>query len=110
MLSASTRRVDIAGCRTVAAAEATLAAIRDALREADEVLLDCTSLADCDLTLVQLMVSARRTARRQGKTLRLAAPAAGALADVLVSLGVAHRAIDGGIDCADGFWRGREKT
>ena len=54
----------------------------------------CGRLAD--LTLVQLLLSARKAAERDGKRLTLAVPASGALLDALTRGGV--------LAAADPFW------
>jgi anti-anti-sigma regulatory factor len=38
-----------------------------------DITINCSALASCDLTAVQLLVSATRSAATTGKTLRLAA-------------------------------------
>lgn len=61
----------------------TIASIRDSLLDAmashDAVELDCAAAVSVDLSFVQLLLAARRSARQGGKQLRLAAPAEGVL-------------------------------
>ncbi len=49
----------------------------------EDVTIDVSSLSDVDLTFVQLIESARRAAADRGRTIRLRAPAQGALLQVL---------------------------
>lgn len=64
-----------------------LAPVHDELTKAIEknktVTLDCSAVTAADIGLVQLMLSARQTARDAGKSVTLSAPAYGALLDVL---------------------------
>lgn len=55
----------------------------DALRDHPQVTAKITDDAIVDLTFVQLMESARRTARDDGKGFALAAPATGPLRETL---------------------------
>lgn len=59
------------------------ARLLDAYRNSDGVVLDLSDLADVDLTFVQLIEAARRTAAADGKAIALAAPAMGVLLDTL---------------------------
>ena len=63
--------------------------LRGALAEAwsSPVILDCSGVEDVDISLVQLIISARNTAKRDGKTIKLKDPASGALLSVLVQAG-----------------------
>ena len=47
------------------------------------VLVDCDAAESVDVSFIQLLLSARLSAHRQGKGLQLAAPAAGALRNAL---------------------------
>jgi two-component system chemotaxis sensor kinase CheA len=75
--------VPLGGSLTIATAEATHARLREALGGASAITLDCSQASEIDVTFLQLMVSAQRSAARAGKTVHLAAPPGGALADAL---------------------------
>jgi anti-anti-sigma regulatory factor len=45
--------------------------------------IDCSGVTEADLSLVQLLLAARESARRSDRIVRLAQPATGALRDVL---------------------------
>jgi anti-anti-sigma regulatory factor len=55
-----------------------------ALESQPTLAIDCAALAEADLSLIQLLLAARKTARQSGKTLALAQPASGVLRDVLL--------------------------
>jgi anti-anti-sigma regulatory factor len=75
---------DSATIRTIEAIRAELLAM---IERQGAVAVDCARLAEADLSLVQVLLAARKTARRVGKTLTLAQPASGALRDVLLRAG-----------------------
>jgi ABC-type transporter Mla MlaB component len=66
--------------RTIAGAHRKLAA---KFKQSDVIVADTTKVSALDLTLVQLLICARRTALKQGKTFTLSAPASGALLETL---------------------------
>lgn len=68
-----------------------------ALASGQEVTIDLPADSDCDISFVQLLISARCSARAAGKTIRLKNAASGPLLDVLER---------GGFLAADdsGFW------
>jgi hypothetical protein len=66
--------------RTIRAIHQSLCA---ELQKHNAVVLDTADASDADLVFVQLVESARLTASRQSKKLTMAAPATGALLDVL---------------------------
>jgi len=65
-----------------------------AITQASRICVDLTGAKETDLTLVQLLLSARRTAQRDGKHLHLSQP----LPDTLLS-----EIVRGGFE-SDGFW------
>jgi len=77
--------------RTIGQAHKTLAF---AITEASKICVDLSGAKDADLTLVQLLLSAHRTAQRDGKSLHLSQP----LPDTLLS-----EVVRGGFD-RDSFW------
>ena len=68
-------------------AEALQATLRDAVQRHDHIEIDCSGVSEADLTLIQLLLAARRSAERDGKRLVLSAPAAGALREALETAG-----------------------
>lgn len=101
------RCVRFTGACTIAQAED----IRDTLLEAlascsaEGFEIDCNEASEVDLTFIQILIAARRSGETQGKSVTLAAPALGALAQALVSAGLAH---PGGaaLGWVNPFWAG----
>ena len=58
------------------------------LHQHDSLILDVADIADCDLAAAQLIECARRSATMEGKSLTLAAPASGALLDIVQRAGL----------------------
>jgi anti-anti-sigma regulatory factor len=83
--------------RTIAAFRSTLL---NALTEHRSVRVDCSAAESVDLSLIQLLLSARLSAHRQGKRLKLAAPADGVLRATLEQGGFMPPS------GADPFWSG----
>ena len=81
--------VPLGGSLTIATAEATHAKLREAFGGASAITLDCSQATEIDVTFLQLMVSAQRTAARDGKSVHLAAPPGGVLAEALRRCGIA---------------------
>lgn len=50
----------------------------------DAIEIDAAAVTEADLSLVQLLLAARKAAQQSGKTLVLARPVSGALRDVLL--------------------------
>lgn len=94
---ASPTVVRLDGARTIAVAADTHAALSAALAGADAVVVDCRGTSEADLSLVQLLIAARHSADDAGKTLSLAAPADGPLAQILIDAGIGR----------DPFWAGQ---
>lgn len=83
--------------RTIAAVHGTLLA---ALAGQQMVQVDCAGAETVDLSFIQLLLAARRSATNAGKQFQLAAPAAGALRTTLEQGGFLSS------DGADPFWSG----
>jgi anti-anti-sigma regulatory factor len=75
--------VTLAGAQTIREAVPTHAALLEALRQPADVLLNCTDVTDIDLSFIQIILAARRTAGESGRRLGLTQPPGGALADAL---------------------------
>lgn len=80
--------VDLSGPQTIREAEATAQILRDALRDNDEILLDCEGIEEADLTFLQLVIAGRKSALGQGKSLGLTTTARGPLLAALDSAGI----------------------
>jgi anti-anti-sigma regulatory factor len=92
----------VLGIRTVDTVRRTL---QEALAEHPAVQIDCTMATSVDLSLIQLLLAARQSARLAGKQLALAAPASGALRSALVQAGLLPS--DGAEQTkSDPFWSG----
>jgi anti-anti-sigma regulatory factor len=92
----------VLGIRTIEAVRATLLA---ALAQSPLPRIDCTAADTVDLSFLQLLLAARRSARQAGLPLRLAAPADGALKHALLQAGLLP-AEDDASPVADRFWLG----
>ncbi len=77
--------------------------IIDAMAHHDAVEIDCSGLGEVDLSFVQLLLSARKTALACGKSLALSHPASGALLDALRRGGFLV-AVDGVTKDDETFW------
>lgn len=76
-------KLDLSGAQTIRSIEAAHAQLRGLLATHAAVEIDCTATTEADISLVQLLLAARRSAEQSGKTIVLAKPAGGALLDVL---------------------------
>jgi hypothetical protein len=83
MPSDSCLRISLSGDATIRGIGDVHQKISSALHENEEVEVDIGELADFDLTFVQLVEAARRTATNTGKKLALASPASGPLLEML---------------------------
>jgi len=68
--------------------------LRDAtlalLRQGTPAVVDCSAVERADVSLIQLLVSARRMARRDACRLDLVIPASGVVADLIRHSGLEH--------------------
>lgn len=83
-----TDHLKLGGPLTVRVAKPLRARIMDALRQFPTVTIDCSGAAEVDLSFIQLMLSARKSAQASGKTLSLAQPADGPLREALMQAGL----------------------
>jgi anti-anti-sigma regulatory factor len=69
-----------------------IAEIRDAvlalLGTAAEVTLDCAAVEHADMSLIQVLLAAQRSADRDGRSLRIVAPEAGTVATMMHRAGL----------------------
>ncbi|ALK08299.1 STAS domain-containing protein [Blastochloris viridis] len=86
--SQGTHRVTFGGALTVRHADQIHESFVDALRQHRHVVVDCSQATQVDLSFVQLVLSARRSAAAAGKRLSLAQRASGDLLDVLQRAGL----------------------
>jgi anti-anti-sigma regulatory factor len=91
------------GTRALSHANDVRTSLIAALHASNVVVLECGNLEDVDLTFIQCLLSARRSATEQGKTLSLAAPAAGSLREVLQRGGFLN-ARDSNSSPDEAFW------
>ena len=77
----------------------------EVMRAHRHVRIDCTAATDLDLSFIQLILAARRSAAAVGKTLSLAYPANGALLVRLMQAGL----VGPQVSAADqAFWLNKE--
>ena len=79
----SCAKVDLVGELTISNAEELRSTLLSAFAQSSSILISVDPDAAVDLTFVQLLESARRTAREEDRTVALAAPAAGRLRETL---------------------------
>lgn len=80
---ASGGTISLDGVRTIRTAEQSHALLLEALRAASPVSVDCSNTTEADLSFVQMLLSARKSAAACGQCLTLAQPADGALGGIL---------------------------
>lgn len=87
MAEAPTVVIGFSGAATIRHAEDIAARLRQALGSSDHVEIDCSEISEVDITFVQLVMSAHKTAEGAGKTLSLSAPAKGSLLEAVTICG-----------------------
>jgi hypothetical protein len=75
--------ISLDGARTVRTADQSHSLLLEAFRNASSITVDCSQITEADLSLVQLLLSARKSAAAGGKRLSLSHAAEGALGSVL---------------------------
>ncbi len=83
--------VDLSGPRTLRNAEETRSLLMEALQRPSPIGLDCSAVAEADLSFVQLLLSARKSAEAAGKTLTLSHPASAPLLKAASKAGFATK-------------------
>jgi ABC-type transporter Mla MlaB component len=71
--------IQLGGSLSVRSIADTRAILLEALARHDTVQVDCSAAESVDLSLIQLLLAARRGASEDGKELTMAAPATGVL-------------------------------
>ncbi len=82
--------VKLAGAHTVRQAAQTHADILAVLSGPGDIVLDAAGLSEADLSVIQIILAAKRSAAARDRRLELAAPPAGALRDALERGGFAE--------------------
>jgi ABC-type transporter Mla MlaB component len=85
---AVTDHLKLGGPLTVRLAKRIRARIIEALGQFPSVTIDCSGATEVDLSFIQLILSARKSASASAKTLSLAQPADGALLEALRQAGL----------------------
>ena len=80
--------LDFSGSQTVREAEQVAATLREALTATSEIVIDCSRIEEVDLSFIQLVLAARKSADRDNKHLHLLTPAQGPLLKALDLAGV----------------------
>jgi len=101
--TASIARLRFPDTATVRQAEDVQKTLALAIARHAGVVVDCSGLKEADLSAVQLLLAAHRSAAAQGKRFALAAPASDALLGVLVRAGILDPDAPAGSPDAD-FW------
>lgn len=83
MASTQPFQVEFSGDLSIRAISKAHGVLTQALDAHDAVVADVDEAAEIDLTFIQLLVSARRTAAAAGKSFELARPAVGQLLETL---------------------------
>jgi ABC-type transporter Mla MlaB component len=96
------------GAMTLREADAVRSRLLEAMSMHDTVEIDCSAVTGADVSFIQCLIAARRTAAASGKRLSLAAPAQGALLDALVRGGFLFSSPNGAgpgePTSTDSFW------
>ena len=79
--------LSLTGSLTTPRAEAVHAEVFAVLSGHSNVAVDCSNASEMDVAFIQILVAAQRFAVRSGKSVALASPPAGLLADALKRCG-----------------------
>ncbi|WP_040620694.1 STAS domain-containing protein [Rhodovulum sp. PH10] len=85
--SNDTARVELDGAQIVRTIQTSHGKLIAALAQHDAIEVSLAGTSEFDLSLMQLLIAARRSAAKAGKTLCLTSPADGALKDALARAG-----------------------
>ncbi len=110
-------RIRLDGALTVRGVDSVHAKLAAALEQHAVVVVDCSAATEIDLSLIQLLLAARRTAQHADKTLRLAGADNTALRTALLRGGFVPAEPDcdpdadpGGVGPDTEFWQGTTGT
>lgn len=95
-------RFDLDGAQTVRNIQAAHERLLTAMAEHQAIEIHCNAVTELDLSLIQLVLAAKRSADKAGKSLTLAAPATGKLRAALDRAGFLAAAV--GESGGEGFW------
>jgi len=82
--------VSVSGARSIREAAQTHADISAALQEPVDICLDCADVTQADVSFIQIILAAHRSAQASGKVLALSAAPEGALLSALQRGGFAQ--------------------
>lgn len=97
--------VAFTGPATIVGATEARARLLDALESGRDIAVDCSGVTEADLSFVQVLLAARRSAQSRRRHLTMVAPASGALLDTLLRAGLVG-AVPHGLGTDETFWKG----
>jgi hypothetical protein len=104
---AASGQLTLVGALTVRNVGQIHADMLDVIRRHAHVRIECSAASDVDLSFIQLVLSARKSAAAAGKTISLAHPARGALLVRLMQAGLVGLDAD---QSERAFWHHKENT
>lgn len=87
--SGAAASLSLSGGLTTPGGEDVHRRVREALNGCEELVVDCSGATEIDVSFLQILVAAQRSAERSRKTVALASPPQGVLADALRRCGFA---------------------
>lgn len=88
MNNANAAPLVFSGTQTVRNTDEAVEKLKELVQRGGPVVIDCSGVEEADISFVQLLLSARRTATELGRSMHLTAPAGGALLACLLSAGL----------------------
>jgi len=88
MGTAPTVVIGFSGAATIRHADEIAERLRQAFASSDRIEIDCTQVTEVDVTFLQLLIAAVKSAEASGKVLSLSAPVRGALLEAVSVCGV----------------------
>jgi hypothetical protein len=83
-------RVELTGTAGIREAEQIRSSLLEAVRQHNRTVIGCSPSARIDISVIQLILSAQKTAAAAGKTVTLARPADDGLLDTLLHAGMVN--------------------
>ena len=87
MTSTPTVVIGFSGETTIRQANEIAERLKHALASSDRVEVDCSGVTETDITFIQMMVAAHKSALAAGKVIELSAPARGPLLEAVTLCG-----------------------
>jgi len=87
MTSTPTVVIGFSGETTIRQANDIAERLKHALASSDRVEVDCSGVTETDITFIQMMVAAHKSALAAGKVIELSSPAHGALLETVTICG-----------------------